>query len=66
MDHVVAVGVIQRARHAFGDLDGVLDGELFLAIELVAQRFAFDERHHVEDQPVGLAGIVQREDVGML
>ncbi len=66
MDDVVAVGVVQRARHAFGDLDGLLDRELFLTVELVAQRFALHERHHVEDQPVGLAGIVQREDVGML
>ena len=29
----------------------------------VAQRLALDERHHVEEQPVRLAGIEQRQDV---
>ncbi|HEX9894208.1 MAG TPA: hypothetical protein VGA78_09810 [Gemmatimonadales bacterium] len=32
----------------------------------VAQGLAFHERHHVEDGPVDLAGVEQRQDVGML
>ena len=41
MDHVMAVRVIQRARHGLGDLDGHVDPQLLLAIEFVAQRLPF-------------------------
>ena len=35
-------------------------------VELVAQRFAVDERHHVVQERIGLARIEQRENVRVL
>ena len=49
-----------------GDPHRLLDAELGLAVELLAQRFALDVRHHVEQEAVGRAGVEQRQDVGML
>ena len=42
------------------------DRELPLAVEPVAQRLALDERHHIEQQAVGLARVEQRQDVRVL
>ena len=48
------------------ELDGHINRELLLAVQPVAQRFPFDERHR-EPEPVGrLATVVHREDVGVL
>jgi hypothetical protein len=44
----------------------VSDPELRFPIELLPQRLALDEGHHVVEEPVGRAGIEQRQDVGML
>src|SRR5262249_45509275 len=46
--------------------DGFFDAKLLLSIELVPEAFALDEGHHVVEQALGSAGIVQAEDVGML
>jgi hypothetical protein len=51
---------VERAGHAAGDLDRILDAELLLAIQAVAQRLALDERHHVIEEGVGFARVVQR------
>ena len=66
MNHTVRVRVIQRIGNFGGDSDRVLDGKELLAVQPVAQRFAFDERHHVVEHSAGFAGIVQRHDVRML
>jgi hypothetical protein len=36
------------------------------AVEPVAEALALDVRHDVEHLPAGLAGVVQRQDVGVL
>ena len=43
-----------------------LDGQLLLALQSRAQRFASDERHHVIQQPVGGTTIEQRQNVRVL
>src|SRR5882762_5730622 len=58
--------VVERAGDAGGKTDRLLDRELPLSLEPLPQRFAFHVRHHVVDQAAGLAGIEQREDVGVL
>ena len=45
VDHAVAVGVLQRLRRLARDPERVLDRELPLAPEPVAQALALDERH---------------------
>ena len=62
----VRVGVFQRVRHADGDSQRFVDGQLLLALEHGAQRLAVDERHDVVQQPRRLARIEQRQNVGML
>ena len=66
MDDVVAMRVIERLGHLMRDLHGVDHRQRLLPREALPQRIAFDERHDVEQQPAGLAVVVQLEDVGML
>src|SRR5436190_1807403 len=49
--HVVAVGVSKGARHLARDPQGLLDRQLTLPLEPVAQRFTFDVRHDVIEEP---------------
>src|SRR5207249_1664475 len=37
-----------------------------LAAQALAQRLPLDQRHHVVEQPVGVAGIIERQDVRMM
>ena len=60
------VGVGQRLGGLARDPHGVVDGELLLAVEPVAQRLALDERHHVVEEAARLARVVEAEDVGVL
>ena len=66
VDDALAVGVVERAGDLARDADRVGDGQLLLAGEAVAERLALDEGHDVVEEPVGLAGVVQREDVRVL
>ena len=66
VDDVVAVGVVERVRHLAGDPHRVVDGELLLVGEPVAQRFAFDVGHDVVEEAVHLPGIDEAEDVRVL
>ena len=66
MDDVVFVRVRERFGHFAGDLECIVDGQLRLTVQPVAEGFAFDVRHHVVQHPARVAGIVDREDVGML
>ena len=43
-----------------------IDSELCFAIELGAQGFAVDERHHIKQKSVGRPAVEQRQDVRML
>jgi hypothetical protein len=66
VDDVVAVGVVQRVGRLPRDADRLVHAELALAVELVPERLALDERHHVVEEPVGLARIEEGQDVGVL
>jgi hypothetical protein len=66
VDHAVAMGVVERGGDFRGDPEGIGDGKLFLAREPVAQRFALDVGHHVEDGAADTPGIEQGQDVGVL
>jgi hypothetical protein len=66
VDHALRVGVGQRLRRFAGDPDGLVDGKLLLAVEPGAERLALHERHDVVQEPVGLARVVEAEDVGVL
>ena len=63
MDDPPAVGVTQRIRYLSRDLDGVVQLELLLAIQTLPQGLALGVGHDVEEQPVGLARIIERQDV---
>ena len=59
MDDAAPVGVVERGGDFRREADGVVDGQLLLAGEPVAQRLALDERHHVVQEAVGLARVDQ-------
>jgi hypothetical protein len=56
----------ERACHIAEDRNSLGDAKPFLVAELVAQRFADDERHHEIGQLVRYAGREHRHDVRML
>ena len=66
VDHAVAMRVVERGADLLGEAHGIVDGQLVLAIQAIAQRLALDERHHVEEVAVRLPRVEQREDVRML
>ena len=66
VDDAVAVRVVERGGDLGGDAHGVRDGEVLLALQPVAQRFPFHERHDVVRGAVHLAAVDEAEDVGML
>ena len=66
VDHAVPVRVVERVGDLARDPHRVVDRELLLAVEPVAERLALDERHDVVEEAVGLARVEQREDVRML
>jgi hypothetical protein len=66
VDDAVAMRVLERLRRLAGDTERVLDRELPLPPEPVAERFALDERHREPEASGRLAGVEDRQDVGML
>ncbi len=66
VDHALPVGVVECGRHVPGDLEGVLDRELLLPGQSLAQRLAVHEGHDVIEKIPGLAGVVERDDVGVV
>ncbi len=66
MDDVLSMRVVEGVRDGGGDVDRFFDAELRLAIQLVAQRLAVDERHDVVKERIGFARIEEREDVWVL
>jgi hypothetical protein len=66
MDHTVPVCVIESTGDIARDTDSFVDAKLCFAVEFGAQRLTVDERHDVEQKPVGRTGVEQRKDVGML
>ncbi|MNC99504.1 hypothetical protein D3C83_178210 [compost metagenome] len=61
----MAMGMIERARDLTRDTHCLGHRKLPRLVQPVAQRLALDVRHDVEEHPVCLAGVEQREDVGM-
>ncbi len=66
VDDAQPMRVAQRIGHLARDAQGVVDGQLPLALEARAQRLAGHERHHVVQQSVGLTRIEQRQDMRVL
>ncbi len=65
MHNAQAVGVGQRARHLGGDLHRVVHRQRTLTREPLCQVFTRHVRHDIVQQALGLAGIVDGQDVGM-
>ncbi len=66
MDHAVLMRIVQRAGDCHRDPHSLIDGELTFAVEAFAQAFPFDKGHDIEQQPVRLSAVEQREEVRML
>ena len=65
MHEALAVGVIETGANFLRDPERVLEGELPRLGETLAQRSAGDVGLHVVEQPAGVAGVDQRNDVRM-
>ena len=66
VDDALAVRVVERRGDRGRDSDCFVDRELLFTIEPRAERFAFDERHDVEQQVARGARIEQRQKIRML
>ena len=58
MHYAVVVRIRERISHLTGDAECLVLRELFLPIQPVAQRFSFDQRHHVIEEARRLSGVV--------
>ena len=63
VNHVAAVGVAQRVRHLARDLERLGAPELPFTQQALAQRLTLDVGHDIVKQPIGLIGVVERQDV---
>ncbi len=63
VNELVLVRIGQRIGHLARDAERLVHGQLPLPPQAVAERLALDIRHHVVEEPVRLARIVEREDV---
>jgi hypothetical protein len=50
MNHPAAVRIAQRLGHFAGELEGLFQGKLPLALQPVAEGLALDEGHDVEEE----------------
>jgi hypothetical protein len=66
MNDAVTVCVVERSGDGGGDTDGVGDRELSFALEPPAKGFTFDKGHDVEQQPVRLTAVEQRQEIRVL
>jgi hypothetical protein len=66
MDDTLPVGIVERRGDRARMMDGLFHRQQVLSIEPLAQRFSFDVRHDVVEKAVGFAGVVEREDVGVV
>ena len=65
MHDVAPVRVVQGVRHLAGDVQRVVQRELVLAHQATAQRFTLHVGHHVVEETIRFAGVMQWQDVGM-
>jgi hypothetical protein len=61
----VAVGVPEGIGELPCDFPHVLERKLLLSIQALSQALALDIGHHVVEQAIGFARVMQREDVRM-
>jgi hypothetical protein len=66
VDHPVAVRVVEGVSDLGRDPHRFVDAQLRLAVQFVAQRLTFDERHYRIEEAVRLPRIMEREYVGVL
>ena len=66
VDDVVPVRVVQGGGHLARDPHRVGHRQLLLPVHPVADGLAFDVRHDVEEEAVGLAAVEERQDVRVL
>ncbi len=66
MHDVARMRVAQGGRHLADELERLLERELPLALQAVAQRLSLHVRHHVVEQAAGRTGVVDGEDVRVL
>ncbi len=58
--------IVERVGHFGRYPQGVVDRELLLAIQPVAQRLTSDERHHARHRAIALTRVGECEDVRVL
>ena len=56
--------VVATLKHR--DLDGIVDGQLFLTLHAITQRLAIDIGHDVVEEPVRFTGIEEWNDVRVI
>ena len=66
VDDALRVRVGKRIGHLVRNAHGVVNRQLLVAHQAIAQRLAVNERHHVEQEAARRAGVMQRQDVRML
>ena len=66
VNHPVAMGAIQCLGRSAGDTQRILDRQLLVALEPIAQRLALDVGHREPELSCGLARIVHTQEVGVL
>ena len=59
----LGVREIERFGDLAGDAHDLVQRERPLALQALAEGLSGDERHHIVEQPVGVARVVQRKDV---
>ena len=59
VDDVVAMRVSECRSDRVGDLEGIADRKLPLALEALPEGLPVEVGHHVVEQPLSLAGVVQ-------
>src|SRR5262245_27044966 len=66
MDDALPVRVVERGGHLPREVERLIDAELFVTTEPVAQRFAAHERQDVIGKSACHPGVDEREDVRVM
>ena len=66
VDDAALVGELEGGGDFLREPQRVVDGKLLLAMEPGPEGLALDEGHHIVEEAVGVAGVDQPQDVGML
>src|SRR5688572_18425665 len=62
----MVVGVVESICHRCGNVDRFIERELSFTLETRPQRLALDERHHVKQDPLGVAAVEKRQEIRVL